>query len=100
MPARTCAPTPPRPPPYSTRIGAALRHASVHLRTEPAGQRALLLVTDGAPSDIDVHAPQYLIEDARMAVAEARAAGVRTGCIAVDSAADACMRRIFGWHNY
>lgn len=85
---------------YSTRIGAALRHASAHLRTEPAGQRALLLVTDGAPSDIDVHDPQYLIEDARMAVAEARAAGVRTGCIAVDSAADACMRRIFGWHNY
>src|SRR6218665_633895 len=71
-----------------------------HAPASPPGQRALLLVTDGAPSDIDVHDPQYLIEDARMAVAEARAAGVRTGCIAVDSAADACMRRIFGWHNY
>lgn len=85
---------------YSTRIGAALRHAASHLRTEPSGQRAILLVTDGAPSDIDVHDPKYLIEDARMAVAEAREAGVRTACIAVDSAADAYVRRIFGWRNY
>ncbi len=85
---------------YSTRIGAALRHAASHMRTEPSGQRAILLVTDGAPSDIDVHDPEYLIEDARMAVAEAREAGVRTACIAVDSAADAYVRRIFGWRNY
>ncbi|RQO60147.1 hypothetical protein DBV14_06795 [Variovorax sp. KBW07] len=85
---------------YSTRMGAALRHAAAHLRAEPAGQRAILLVTDGAPSDIDVHDAQYLIEDARMAVAEAREAGVRTACIAVDGAADAYVRRIFGWRNY
>ncbi|KLN58176.1 nitric oxide reductase activation protein NorD [Variovorax paradoxus] len=85
---------------YSTRIGAALRHAASHLRAEPSGQRAILLVTDGAPSDIDVHDPKYLIEDARMAIAEAREAGVRTACIAVDSAADAYVRRIFGWRNY
>ena len=85
---------------YSTRIGAALRHAASHLCAEPSGRRAILLVTDGAPSDIDVHDPRYLIEDARMAVAEAREAGVRTACIAVDGAADAYVRRIFGWRNY
>lgn len=85
---------------YSTRIGAALRHAASLLRAEPAGRRAILLVTDGAPSDIDVHDPKYLIEDARMAVAEAREAGVRTACIAVDRDADAYVRRIFGWRNY
>jgi nitric oxide reductase NorD protein len=85
---------------YSTRMGAALRHAASHLRAEPSGQRAIVLVTDGAPSDIDVHDPHYLIEDARRAVAEAREAGVRTACIAVDGAADAYVRRIFGWRNY
>jgi len=85
---------------YSTRMGAALRHATSHLRGEPAGQRAILLVTDGAPSDIDVHDPGYLIEDARQAVAEAREAGVHTACIAVDGAADAYVRRIFGWRNH
>ena len=85
---------------YSTRMGAALRHAAALMQAEPPGQRAVLLVTDGAPSDIDVHDPQYLIEDARQAVAEARDAGVRTACIAVDGAADAYVRRIFGWRNY
>lgn len=85
---------------YSTRMGAALRHAASHLRAEPSGQRAILLVTDGAPSDIDVHDAHYLIEDARTAVTEAREAGVRTACIAVDGAADTYVRRIFGWRNY
>jgi len=85
---------------YLTRMGAALRHATALMRAEPPGQRAVLLVTDGAPSDIDVHDPQYLIEDARQAVAEARDAGVRIACIAVDGAADAYVRRIFGWRNY
>lgn len=85
---------------YSTRMGAALRHAASHLRAEPEGRRAILLVTDGAPCDIDVHDPHYLIEDARMAVAEAREAGVRSACVAVDGAADAYVRRIFGWRNY
>lgn len=85
---------------YSTRMGAALRHATSHLRGEPAGPRAILLVTDGAPSDIDVHDPRYLIEDARQAVAEAREAGVHTTCIAVDGAADAYVRRIFGRRNH
>jgi nitric oxide reductase NorD protein len=85
---------------YSTRMGAALRHATVQLREEPTGQRAILLVTDGAPSDVDVTEPDYLIEDARMAVLEARQAGVQTYCIAVDAAADRYVRRIFGWRNY
>lgn len=85
---------------YSTRMGAALRHAASHLREEPEGQRSILVVTDGAPSDIDVHDTKYLIEDARQAVIQAREAGVRTACIAVDGAADAYVRRIFGWRNY
>ncbi len=85
---------------YSTRIGAALRHAAALLQAEPAGPRAILLVTDGAPSDIDVHDPAYLVEDARQAVNEARESGVRAACIAVDGAADAYVRRIFGWRGY
>ena len=85
---------------YSTRMGAALRHAASHLHGEPNDRRAILVVTDGAPSDIDVHDPAYLIEDARQAVAEARSAGVRVACMAVDGAADAYVRRIFGWRDH
>lgn len=85
---------------YSTRMGAALRHACSLLRNEPEGQRSLLVVTDGAPHDIDVHDKRYLIEDARHAVQEAKRAGVRVCCLAVDAQADAYVRHIFGWRGY
>ncbi|MFT4101967.1 MAG: VWA domain-containing protein [Burkholderiaceae bacterium] len=87
---------------HSTRLGAALRHATRRLAGEPDGdgQRAIVVVTDGAPSDIDVHDPRYLIEDARQAVMQAREAGVRVACLAVDGAAEASLKRIFGWHHY
>lgn len=85
---------------YSTRIGAALRHATMLLQQEPNLQRAILLVTDGAPSDIDVHEPHYLIEDARAAVIEARNVGVQVHCIAVAGCDDSYVRRIFGWRKF
>jgi len=85
---------------YSTRLGAALRHAASLLGAEPAGQRAMLVISDGAPSDIDVHDGRYLIEDARRAVQEAARAGIRISCLAVDGQADAYVRHIFGWRNH
>ena len=85
---------------YSTRMGAALRHAVACLSHEPNDHRAIVLVTDGAPSDIDVFKTGYLIEDARAAVQEGRRAGVQTFCVALDPQADLYVRRIFGWNNY
>lgn len=85
---------------YSTRLGAALRHAASLLAAEPAGQRAMLVISDGAPSDIDVHDGRYLIEDARHAVQEAARTGIRTSCLAVDGQADAYLRHIFGWRGH
>lgn len=81
---------------YSTRMGAALRHAGRWLAHEPPGQRGLLLLTDGEPSDVDAHLPGYLVEDARAAVNDARRAGIRVHALAVDSGADSYARRIFG----
>lgn len=85
---------------YSTRLGAALRHAASLLGAEPAGQRAMLVISDGAPSDVDVHDGRYLIDDARHVVQEAARAGIRISCLAVDGQADAYVRHIFGWRNY
>ncbi len=85
---------------HSTRLGAALRQATVHLKAQPRRHRGLLVVTDGAPSDIDVFDPDYLVEDARMAVQQANRAGIRTFCLAVDPAADRYVRRIFGWRDH
>ncbi len=84
----------------STRIGAALRHATHCLLAEPAGPRAIVLVTDGAPSDVDVFDTRYLTEDARAAVLAARRLGVQCHGLVVDAGGDAYVRRIFGWRGY
>lgn len=85
---------------YSTRMGAALRHATTRMEHEPFENRSIVLVTDGAPSDIDVFKPEYLIEDARAVVQEARRGGIMIFCVALDPQADPYVRRIFGWGNY
>jgi nitric oxide reductase activation protein len=85
---------------HSTRMGAALRHAVRAFTDEPSDNRIVLLVTDGAPSDVDVHEPSHLIEDARVAVHEARGEGVHVHCLAVDPQADDYVRRIFGWGHF
>lgn len=85
---------------HSTRVGAALRHATALLAEEPAGRRTLLVVTDGAPSDIDVFDPHYLVEDARVAVLEAQRLGMQVHCLTLDRAGERAARRIFGWRHY
>jgi len=58
------------------------------------------MVTDGAPHDIDVTRAAYLVEDARLAVQQARRKGIRCFCVALDRQADSYVRRIFGVRNY
>lgn len=84
----------------STRMGAALRHASAALDAESTDHKVILMMTDGEPSDIDVVEDDYLVEDARHAVVDAAARGIRTFCLTLDRRADAYVRRIFGVRNY
>lgn len=85
---------------WSTRMGAALRHATFRLQAQRQQRRLLVLITDGEPHDIDIHDRRYLIEDARRAVLEARRLGVNVFCVTLDAAADDYVRRIFGLGNY
>jgi hypothetical protein len=85
---------------YSTRMGSAIRHATACLGGESASQRFIVVMTDGAPSDIDVYDPEYLIQDARVAVQDARGQGVRTFCLTTDPQAAKYVRTIFGARNY
>lgn len=85
---------------HSTRMGAALRRATDRLAAESASRRHILLVSDGAPADIDVFDPSYLVEDARSAVLEARRRGVHVDCVTLDPAGERDARRIFGWGHY
>jgi len=81
---------------YSTRMGAAMRHAAHYLAARPADKKLLLVLTDGEPSDIDVNDQRMLIEDTRKAVQELDQRGIYTYCINLDPYADEYVEDIFG----
>jgi len=80
----------------STRLGAALRHATHLIAQRQGALRRVLLLTDGKPHDVDVHDPHYLLEDARQAVREAARSGVLMQCVSLDAAARKPLQRVFG----
>ncbi len=84
----------------STRMGAAIRHATHHLASRPAARKLLLVITDGEPADVDVRDPQYLRMDARRAVDVSRAQGIVSFCLSLDSHADPYVGRIFGSNGF
>ncbi|HXU93938.1 MAG TPA: VWA domain-containing protein [Gallionella sp.] len=81
---------------YSTRMGAAMRHAGHYLKAQQADKKLLLILTDGEPADIDVHDSQLLIQDARQAVKELDREGIYAYCINLDPKADEYVADIFG----
>jgi hypothetical protein len=84
---------------YSTRMGAAMRHAAHYLGAQQADKKLMLILTDGLPSDVDAHDERLLIEDARQSVKELDQQGIFTYCINLDPKADAYVSDIFG-HQY
>jgi nitric oxide reductase activation protein len=83
---------------YSTRMGAAMRHAAHYLQAQSADKKLLLVLTDGRPSDVDVTDDQALVADTRQAVQELSQKGMHTHCISLDPLADAYVHDIFGHH--
>jgi hypothetical protein len=81
---------------YSTRMGAAMRHAGHYLEARPADKKLMLILTDGKPSDVDTHDERLLIEDTRQAVKELDRDGIFTYCISLDPKADEYVSSIFG----
>lgn len=81
---------------YSTRMGAAMRHAAHYLGARPADKKLMLILTDGRPSDVDTHDERLLIEDTRQAVKELDQQGIFSYCISLDPKADEYVGDIFG----
>jgi nitric oxide reductase NorD protein len=81
---------------WSTRMGAAMRHAAHYLGTRPAEKKLMLVLTDGQPADVDAQDERLLIEDARQAVKELDRDGIFTYCISLDPKADEYVSDIFG----
>ncbi len=81
---------------YSTRMGAAMRHAGHYLKQQAADKKLMLILTDGEPADIDSKDGRILIEDAKQAVHELDQQGIYSYCINLDAGADEYVSTIFG----
>lgn len=87
-------------PGYYTRMGAAIRHATLQLSVRPERRRLLMLLTDGKPNDLDIYEGRYGIEDTRQAIHEAHAAGLSPFCVTIDEAGHDYLPLLFGQRGY
>jgi len=87
-------------PGYYTRIGAAVRRATQLLEKVPANRRLMILLSDGKPHDIDLYEGRYGIEDTRMALIEAREAGIKPFCVTIDREGAGYLPHLFGPAGY
>ena len=84
----------------NTRLGAAVRHATAVLNSQPAEQRLLLIVSDGKPNDVYGYQGEYAIEDSRRALTDARTSGVHAFCLTVDREETEYLPHLFGASGY
>lgn len=87
-------------PQRSTRMGAAIRHATAQLEPVPSRVRLLIVVSDGFPNDLGYKA-DYAIADTRRAVQEARAKGMHVKAITVNIGSDPRLDDLYGrFHHH
>jgi len=91
-------------PKRSTRMGAALRHATRKLSAVGARAKHLMLLSDGFPQDDDYGEDRrshvYGIRDTAVALREADAAGIAPFCITVDRAGHDYLREMCDASRY
>lgn len=85
-------------PKQGTRMGPAIRHATEKLRLVESDHRLMILLSDGFPQDTDygedTMSKEYGLHDTKMALVEARKAGIRPFCLTVDQAGNDYLRKM------
>ncbi|WP_319523144.1 hypothetical protein [uncultured Desulfosarcina sp.] len=82
-------------PQRSTRMGAAIRHATALLAPVQARVRLIVVLGDGFPNDLEYKGP-YAVEDTRRAVMEARAEAIHVKGITVNVSDNKLLDRLYG----
>jgi nitric oxide reductase NorD protein len=82
-------------PQRSTRMGAAIRHATRHLKEISSKVRLLIILSDGFPNDVD-YKQNYATEDTRKAIFEARSKNIYAHAITVNFAGDPRLDDLYG----
>ena len=91
-------------PKRSTRMGAAVRHATRKLRDVASRAKLLVLLSDGYPEDADYgrdgNAPTYGLRDTMMALREAEHEHVLSFCLTVDKGGHDYLREMCAPSRY
>ena len=82
-------------PQRSTRMGAAIRHATAVMAGASSRVRLILLVSDGFPNDLGYKA-EYATADTRKAVQEARSRNIHFKAITVNIGSDPRLDDLYG----
>jgi hypothetical protein len=82
-------------PHRSTRMGAAIRHATSLLEKVSTKVRMLIILSDGFPNDVD-YKREYAIEDTRKAIVEARSKNLFVHGITINFAAGSKLDDLYG----
>jgi hypothetical protein len=82
-------------PQRSTRMGAAVRRATLDLQATEARVRLLIVIGDGFPNDLE-YKQDYAIADTRQAIGEARARQVYTHAVTVNLPASPRLDDLYG----
>ncbi len=87
-----------------TRMGVFIRHARELLLAQAAKTRLLIVLSDGKPEDYDSfqdgYRGPYGLADTRMALVEARNAGIHPFCITIDREARDYLPKLYGPSRY
>lgn len=86
-------------PQRSTRMGAAIRHATALLKPVSARVRLIMILGDGFPNDVE-YKGNYAVEDTRRAIMEARAAAVHVKAITVNTSDNGQLDRLYGQSHH
>jgi nitric oxide reductase activation protein len=82
-------------PQRSTRMGAAIRHATAQLEKVSAKVRLMIILGDGFPNDTG-YKQEYAIEDTRRAIFEARSKHIAAKAVTVNLAGDPRLDDLYG----
>ncbi len=82
-------------PQRSTRMGAAIRHATTLLTRMDSRVRLMILISDGFPNDLG-YKSDYAVADTRQAIQEARSSNVHVKAITVNIGSDPGLDALYG----
>jgi hypothetical protein len=84
----------------NTRLGAAIRHSTAKLEAQQARTKLLIVLSDGRPYDHDYGDSRYAREDTKVALRQAKRAGITPFCITIDRESEDQLKDMYGEVGY